>query len=71
MGNQVPALYQENSSFEGRGCGQWTCSGWGMVGGVEILLCQWHKVTQWVEVCVSCQMSGSFCLASLYTPGSG
>lgn len=41
-----------------------------MVGGVEILLCSEYKVTQWVEVCVSCQVSGSFRLASLYTPGS-
>lgn len=28
------------------------------------------KITWWVKVCLGCQMSGSFSLASLSTPGS-
>ena len=46
------------------------CSGWGWWEVWRLCFAGGCKVTQWVEVCVGCQMSESFYLASLYTPDS-
>lgn len=61
-GDQVLPLNTKRASLVGRGWGWWEVWRLFFAGGC--------KVTQWVEVCVGCQMSGSFYLASLYTPGS-
>lgn len=61
-GDQVLPLNTKRTSLVGRGWGWWEVWRRFFAGGC--------KVTQWVEVCVGCQMSGSFYLASLYTPGS-